>query len=136
MKLEYCADAIALYDNKLVLVERLNFPKGLAIPGGRRDYIDGRLEPVEVCAVREFFEETGLNLVIERTIGTYDAPNRDPRGPKISTVVCDKANGAIKNEVGKTKVVLIDIAEIEQNKDKFVFDHYTILKDWLQIKAH
>ncbi len=133
MKLEYCADAIALYENKLVLVERLNFPKGLAIPGGRRDVIDGKLEDVEVCAIREYKEETGLVLTIEGTLGTYDAPDRDPRGPKISTVVCGTAKGNIRNETGKTKVLLMNIEDIEKNKDKFAFDHYKILKDWIEI---
>lgn len=134
MNLEYCADAIALYENKLVLVERLNFPKGIALPGGRRDYVKGKLEDIAVCAVREFEEETGLRLTIEGTLGTYAAPDRDPRGPKISTVVYGKATGEIRNEEGKTSVMLMRIEDIEKNKDRFAFDHYKILQDWLRNK--
>lgn len=130
MKLEYCADAIALYKGKLVLVERLNFPKGYALPGGRRDTIKGKLEDVAACAVREFEEETGLTLVIEGELGTYDTPGRDPRGPKISTVVYGKASGTMRNEPGKTRVFLLELGEIDQYKDKFAFDHYQIIKDW------
>ncbi|MEK6968894.1 MAG: NUDIX domain-containing protein [Nanoarchaeota archaeon] len=130
MKLEYCADAIMIYQNKLVLVERLNEPKGFALPGGRRDYVGGELEEVTTCAIREVEEETGLTLVIEGQLGTYDAPGRDPRGPKISTVVYGKASGEIRDEPNKTRVFLMDLKEVNQHKDYFVFDHYYIIKDW------
>ena len=129
MKLEYCADAIALHEGKLVLVERLSTPKGYAIPGGRRD--NG--ESVETCAIREYKEETGLSLTIEGTVGTYDAPGRDPRGPKISTAVYGEANGSMRDEPGKTKVFLMDVEDIEKNKNKFAFDHYQILMDWKNV---
>ncbi|PIN73552.1 hypothetical protein COV20_04995 [Candidatus Woesearchaeota archaeon CG10_big_fil_rev_8_21_14_0_10_45_16] len=131
MVLEYCADAIALYQSQLVLIERLSEPKGIAIPGGRRDR-DARneLESVAVCAIREFEEETGLILTIDCFLGTYDNPGRDPRGPKISDVVYGTAAGTIRNEEGKTRVFLMDPAEIDSNRERFVFDHYQILCDW------
>ena len=131
MKTEYCADAIATYQGKIVLVERLNFPQGYAIPGGRRDYIDNRIEDVYTCAVREFKEETGLDLIIKKELGTYDAPNRDPRGPKISTVVVGSAYGKIRDEIGKTRVFLFDPTELDKYKECFAFDHYKILQDWM-----
>ena len=87
MIIEYCSDVIALYQNKLVLIERLETIKGIALPGGRRDLIDGELEDVASCAIREFQEETGLTLIIGGELGTYDKPGRDPRGPKISDTV-------------------------------------------------
>lgn len=130
MELEYCADAIALYENKLVLVERLSYPQGYALPGGRRDYIEGQLESVTDCALREFEEETGLQLIIEGKLGTYDSPGRDPRGPKISDVVYGRAEGYMRNEPGKTRVFLMDLLDVDKNKEKFVFDHYQILKGW------
>src|SRR3989338_2852474 len=127
---EYCADVIALYHNKIVLVERLTFPKGYALPGGRRDLINGKLENVISCAIRELKEETGLSIIIDGTLGTYDALGRDPRGPKVSTFVYGKACGEIKDEKGKTKVLLLEINEIDRYKDCFAFDHYSILQDW------
>ncbi len=131
MTLEYCADAIALYHGKLVLVERLNTPTGLALPGGRRDTIHGTLEDVASCAIREFQEETGLVLVIHGQLGVYDAPDRDPRGPKISTVVYGVAYGTIRDELYKTKVFLLDLEQLDAYKEQFAFDHYTVIKDWL-----
>ena len=148
-KHEYCADAVALYCGKLVLVERLKFPTGYALPGGRRDPLslalvesaypsrgmiermceESELETPEECAIREFFEETGLTVIVKGILGVYDAPNRDPRGPKTSTVIYGIASGTVKDEPGKTKAFLMDPLDIEANKDMFVFDHYKILCD-------
>jgi len=133
MEVEYCADVIALFNNKLVLVNRLSYPKGYALPGGGRDVLDSdELESVEACAIREFNEETGLKLKIEGVLGVYDSPNRDPRGPKISTTVYGKAEGVMRDEPGKTRVFLMDLKEVDLNKDKFCFDHYRMIKDWLK----
>ncbi len=130
MTLEYCADAIAVYHTKLVLVERLNTPTGLALPGGRRDMVQGKLETATECAIREFEEETGLTLVVKGELGTYDAPGRDPRGPKSSTVMYGTAQGNIRSEPGKTKVCLIEPSAVRHYRDQFAFDHYQILVDW------
>jgi len=127
--LEYCADAIALYQGKLVLVERLKEPLGYALPGGRYD----RLESAVDCAVREFKEETGLILFIEGMVGTYDTPGRDPRGPKVSTVVYGTANGKMRDEEGKTRVFLLEPGRVDQYEKQFAFDHYTIIKDWQEL---
>ena len=121
-----CADAIALYNGKLVLVERLKNPKGLALPGGHKE----TGESLEQCIVREMPEETGLEFEIDYQLHTYSDPARDPRGEKESTVFVGEAYGEIRNEEGKTRVVLIDPKDIDQYKDKFAFDHYKILKDW------
>src|SRR3989338_5776184 len=94
---KYCADVIALYeDDKIVLVERLKDPKGYALPGGKRERPDGQnLEPIEVCALREFEEETGLKLIIDGYLGKYDSPGRDPRGDYISDTVYGRAKGTL-----------------------------------------
>ncbi len=135
--LEYCADTIALYQGKLVLVERLKFPLGYALPGGRRDPVDagGRMDledtlegPVE-CAIREFVEETGLELTVQGELGRYDTPGRDPRGPKVSTTVYGTAQGKMRDEPGKTRVFLMDLGDVERNKNRFAFDHYQMLQD-------
>jgi len=130
MKTEYCADAVAMYEGKLVLVKRLTFPKGLALPGGRRKIIKGRPEGVEDCAIREFEEETGLALLIDGTLGLYNHPDRDPRGRKISTVVYGKAFGEFRDESKKTKVIFVDLSQVESKKDQFAFDHYAIINDY------
>ena len=126
MKTENCADVVALLRGRLVLVSRLTTPMGLALPGGRQN--PG--ETIEECAVREFHEETGLSLKIMGTLGRYDDPGRDPRGPKVTTVFYGEATGTPRNEPGKTCVQTIDPSAIGQYKDSFVFDHYKILHDW------
>ncbi|HOW29803.1 MAG TPA: NUDIX hydrolase [archaeon] len=128
MTIESCADVISLYNGKLVLVNRLKIPKGLAIPGGRLEVN----ESLEDCALREFREETGLNLKIHKQLGTYSNPSRDPRGQKVSTTFIGEAFGKIKNEKDKTKVILLKLEEIEKNKKFFVFDHYQIIQDFLK----
>lgn len=123
--IEYCADAIATFKGKFVIIKRLSFPEGLALPGGRRE----QGEKSEDCAKREFQEETGLSLSVERILGTYDSPDRDPRGKKISTVFIRIASGKVRDENGKTQVLLMTKEEILARKNAFVFDHYQIFCD-------
>ncbi len=132
MKIEYCADIIALYnEQQIVVIERFTFPFGYALPGGRRDRKEnGKLETVIECAKREFKEETGLDLIIEGKLGIYDTIGRDPRGPKSSTVVYGQGTGILKNEIEKTHAFLMHLQDIDKNKEKFTFDHYQILCDY------
>jgi 8-oxo-dGTP diphosphatase len=131
---EFCADAVAFYQGKLVLIERLTYPLGLALPGGRREKKGDELESAEKCAIREFREETGLRLIINGIVGVYREPGRDPRGPKISTAVYGAANGVLASEKYKTKVQLMQLSEIDSHKDCFAFDHYRIIKDWQKMR--
>jgi ADP-ribose pyrophosphatase YjhB (NUDIX family) len=132
----YNADGIALYEGKLVCVERLKFPLGLAIPGGKRDRIrepalsETDVEPSIDCIVREYLEETGLKFEVKSFIGRYDAPNRDPRGFKTSDVYFGTVTGTLRSEEGKTIVKLIELDKIDSLKNTFAFDHYNILCDW------
>jgi 8-oxo-dGTP diphosphatase len=66
----------------LLLVERKKDPwKGqLALPGGFVE-ID---EPIDVAALRELKEETGIEAKTMTFVGWYDEPDRDPRGRVVS----------------------------------------------------
>ena len=130
MTIECCADVIAFYEGKLVLIERLSNPLGLALPGGRLDCG----ESLEQCAMREYDEETGLILSLKGQFRTYSEPNRDPRGQKVSTVFYGLARGKIRNEISKTRVVLYDLTQLASAREKFFFDHYLIIQDFLKSK--
>ena len=121
-----CADVIARYGERYVLVERLGTVKGLSLPGGKQ-------EPGELLSDtvrREFREETGLRLTGVAVFGTYADLGRDPRGHYVSTVFTGVAHGRPRDERGKTKVWISGKNEIESLKDCFVFDHYRILEQY------
>ena len=122
-------DVIAWHGNKLVLVERLNFPAGLAFPGGK---IEGGERPIG-AAVREFYEETGMQLSKPRYWRTVSAKKRDPRFPTVDRVYTGKAEGIPKNEGGKTRVLLFTREELlALPKKRFAFDHFEILQKFLE----
>lgn len=56
------------------------FPNYWALPGG---YLN-KGESLEECAVRELYEETGIEANMLLPIGTFSRHNRDPRGQTIS----------------------------------------------------
>ncbi len=107
----------------IVLVERKNFPKGWAIPGGFVEYG----ESCENAAIREAKEETGLNIEIIKQLGTFSDPKRDPRIHTISTVFLCKAKGKIISGSDAKKAKVFSLKEAE--KMKLCFDHSKILKD-------
>lgn len=69
-------------EGRLLLIRRANEPfKGrYALPGG---FVDAG-ETVEQAALRELREETGVIGKIDKLIGVYSDPKRDPRGPTVS----------------------------------------------------
>lgn len=69
-------DGLLVKDGKILLIKRGNDPyKGYwALPGGYLEY-DERTE--EACC-REFEEETGVKVEIEKLVGVFSAPKRHP----------------------------------------------------------
>jgi 8-oxo-dGTP diphosphatase len=131
-----CADILVRLDRDLILVERLNMPRGVAIPGGK-------LEPGETAedAVRrELPEETGLTLIsIDGILGVYNAPGRDPRGHYSSTVFFGRAVGVPRDEPGKTRVIRVpppyDIVKVIRDHGALVCDHAQIIADYFALTA-
>lgn len=81
-----------LPDGRIVLVQRSDSEKW-GLPGGMVDWG----EDIPTAVRRELAEETGLELVkIERLIGVYSDPFRDPRLHSISVLVQAEVRGEIK----------------------------------------
>lgn len=120
-------DAVLLHDGKLVLVLRRNAPfKGkYALPGGFVEFG----EALEDAVRREVREETGLAAVVQRLLGVYGGPDRDPRGHTISVAYVLHSTGETPragSDAAATKLVRARIIP------HLAFDHSTILKDYLR----
>jgi len=113
-------------DQGVVLVERKYPPfKGaFALPGGFVEYG----ESTEQAVVREIQEETGLKTRVERLVGVYSDPDRDPRGHTVSAVyVLEILGGELRAGSDAQKVGVFSKSEFP----KLAFDHKQILKDAL-----
>lgn len=124
-----CADVIATLDGKFVLIERLKYPLGLALPGG---HIEENERPM-IAAIREFSEETGLTLANVRFIMSKKGKKRDPRYTMSETCVYHgSAHGMPRDERGATKVVLLSKNDLLRlPPERFAFDHHQILMRFL-----
>jgi 8-oxo-dGTP diphosphatase len=109
----------------IVLIERRNDPKGLALPGG---FVDVG-ESVEDALVREMQEETHLDVKISKQLGVYSDPKRDPRFHTASVVFIARSQGEPKGGDDAKEAKLYALEEIPL--DQLVFDHASILKEYL-----
>jgi 8-oxo-dGTP diphosphatase len=84
-------DGVVAEDGQVLLVRRRNppFAGQYALPGG---FVDCG-ETVEAAVVREVREETGLQTRIERLLGVYSDPSRDPRGHTVSVTYLLRREG-------------------------------------------
>ncbi|MDX9857732.1 MAG: NUDIX hydrolase [candidate division Zixibacteria bacterium] len=117
--------AVILYpDGDIVLIKRGHAPfaGSWALPGG---FVEIG-ETVEQAIVREAREETGLDIRLERLIGVYSDPARDPRGHTVSVVF-------LAAPVGGSLRADSDAADTLKTSDwrslSLAFDHATILTD-------
>lgn len=81
-----------LPDGRLVLIQRRDTGQW-GLPGGLIDWG----ETISTAAKRELKEETGLRLLaINRLVGVYSSPDRDPRMHSISILLAVQAEGNLK----------------------------------------
>jgi 8-oxo-dGTP diphosphatase len=111
----------------IVLIERLNPPLGLAIPGG---FVDIG-EKVEDAVIREMKEETDLDVSIRSLLGVYSDPSRDPRFHTASVVYICTAEGVPQGLDDAKEAIVYTKKAIPF--DKLVFDHAQILRDYLRL---
>jgi len=118
-------DAIAIKNGQIVLIKRKNppFQGSYALPGGFVDYG----ETVENAVIREFKEETGLESEIEKFIGIYSEPDRDPRGHTVSVVFLLKITGGeLMAGDDASDVCLFSLDELPD----LAFDHEEIITNY------
>jgi 8-oxo-dGTP diphosphatase len=119
-------DGVLVLDGKLVTVIRGQPPfVGMhALPGGHVELGEG----TEDAMVREFLEETGLRVEIERLVGVYSDPKRDPRGHTVSVAYSlRKVGGNLHAGSDAAGVDLVDPKRLP----RMAFDHAVIVADFL-----
>lgn len=110
----------------IVLVDRRNPPRGLALPGG---FVEVG-ERVEVAARREIEEETGLKVRLVSLLGVYSDPGRDPRFHTVSVVFVGDAAGEPRAGSDAKRVRIFPLEEVPLQR--LVFDHSRIVADYLR----
>ena len=121
-------DGIIIKDDKIILIKRKYEPykNSCALPGGYIEYN----EKAEDAIIREIFEETGIKTKINKLIGVYSDPKRDPRGHTISIIYELKIiNGKIKSGDDASEV---DFFKFDNIPEKLSFDHKKIISDYLK----
>lgn len=120
-----------LADGRMVLILRRD-DKLWGLPGGLIDWD----EDIETAARREMEEETGLAIArIDRLVGVYSQPRRDPRFHAICVTVAAQVEGTCKindpDEVLEVKAFWPEDLPYEQ----LAHDHTLQLEDYFSGKT-
>ncbi|MBI4389030.1 MAG: NUDIX hydrolase [Nitrospinae bacterium] len=121
-------DIIIEVQRGIVLIERVNPPRGWALPGGYVDYG----ETLEAAAIREAREETSLDVELIGQFHTYSDPKRDSRQHNISTVFVARASGAPCAASDAKKAGIFARGNLPS---PIVFDHAGILADYFRVRV-
>ncbi len=119
-------DIIIEIGGGIVLIERKNFPFGWALPGGFVDYG----ESLEEAAIRESQEETGLAISLQKQLGSYSSPKRDPRFHTVTTVFIASAHGVPIGQDDAKQAGIFTKKELPE----MAFDHKLIIEDYFKTK--
>lgn len=117
-------DGVVIANGEVLLIRRRNppFASQYALPGG---FVDVG-ERVETAVVREVREETGLETAIERLLGVYSDPSRDPRGHTVSvTYLLRRTGGSLAGADDADDARFFPLTALPP----LAFDHAQILAD-------
>lgn len=116
-----------LPDGQIVLVRRRDNGQW-GLPGGIIDWG----EDITTAAQRELLEETGLQLTqVQRLVGIYSHPFRDPRFHAICVVVAAEACGSLQVQDQAEILEAQAFALAELPKENLSHDHSRQLQDYL-----
>jgi len=119
-----CVDVVVDLGSGLIpLIKRKNEPFGWALPGG---FVDVG-ESIESAALRETYEEIGLDVELIRQFHVYSDPKRDKRGHSVSVVFLARGFGEPKASSDAAEVQLFHEHNLPSD---IVFDHREILRDY------
>jgi ADP-ribose pyrophosphatase YjhB (NUDIX family) len=121
-------DAVVFRDNKVLMIERKNFPAGWALPGGFVDYG----ESAEGAVTRELLEETGLRAHTLKLLGVYSAPGRDPRFHTLTVVYAAEADG---DPTASDDARDVNWWSVDALPGNIAFDHRQIIQEALARQA-
>jgi len=120
-------------DLEILLIKRGNEPykDKWALPGG---FVDMD-EELELAALRELKEESGLSITTINQIKAYGKVGRDPRGRNISVAFYGYVDGESTNLNAGDDASDAKWFKIE-NLPSLAFDHSEIIEDALKIIKH
>ncbi|MFH0868994.1 MAG: NUDIX hydrolase [archaeon] len=110
------------YNGRVVLIKRRD--GSYALPGGFVEYG----ETTDSAAVREAKEETNLDIKLEKIIGVYSDPKRDPRMHVMSITYAATGSGKLKSGDDAKEAFVVSVEDAM--KMKLAFDHNKILGDY------
>jgi len=114
---------------QLVLIQRTNEPKGIALPGWFVKYG----ESTQQACVRKAKEETWADIKTKKLVGIYDNLSRDPRDHNISAAyTAELLDDNVDWSSGNKRVVKVKLADIDQIVFAFP-DHKRMILDACKI---